>query len=40
MLGERQQLGVEHLDIDSFVPRSEIDQRFFDTPYYTNGFKE
>jgi DNA end-binding protein Ku len=24
------------IDIDSFVPRSEIDQRFFDTPYYTN----
>jgi hypothetical protein len=22
------------IDIDSFVPRSEIDQRFFDTPYY------
>jgi len=23
------------IDIDSFVPRTEIDQRFFDTPYYT-----
>jgi DNA end-binding protein Ku len=22
------------IEIDSFVPRSEIDQRFFDTPYY------
>ncbi len=22
------------IDIDSFVPRQEIDQRFFDTPYY------
>jgi DNA end-binding protein Ku len=22
------------IDIDDFVPRSEIDQRFFDTPYY------
>jgi Ku protein len=22
------------IDIDSFVPRSEIDRRFFDTPYY------
>src|SRR5580658_859046 len=22
------------IDIDSFVPRAEIDQRFFDTPYY------
>ena len=22
------------IDIDSFVPRSEIDHRFFDTPYY------
>src|SRR6516164_10297836 len=22
------------VEIDSFVPRSEIDQRFFDTPYY------
>jgi DNA end-binding protein Ku len=22
------------IDIDSFVPRSEIDQRFFETPYY------
>src|SRR6202007_768292 len=22
------------IDIDTFVPRSEIDQRFFDTPYY------
>jgi len=22
------------IDIDSFVPRSRIDQRFFDTPYY------
>jgi DNA end-binding protein Ku len=22
------------IDIDSFVPRSQIDQRFFDTPYY------
>jgi DNA end-binding protein Ku len=22
------------IEIDSFVPRSQIDQRFFDTPYY------
>jgi DNA end-binding protein Ku len=22
------------IEIDSFVPRSEIDQRFFETPYY------
>jgi hypothetical protein len=22
------------IDIDSFVPRAEIDQRFFDAPYY------
>jgi len=22
------------IDIDRFVPRQEIDQRFFDTPYY------
>jgi non-homologous end joining protein Ku len=22
------------IEIDSFVPRSEIDQRFFDSPYY------
>src|SRR5204863_1951635 len=22
------------VEIDSFVPRAEIDQRFFDTPYY------
>jgi len=25
------------IDIDSFVPRSEIDQRFFDTPYYISA---
>jgi DNA end-binding protein Ku len=22
------------IDVDSFVPRAEIDQRFFDAPYY------
>jgi hypothetical protein len=26
--------GTHTIDIDSFVLRSEIDQRFFDTPYY------
>src|SRR5205809_2684362 len=25
---------TDTIEIDSFVPRSEIDQRFFDTPYY------
>jgi DNA end-binding protein Ku len=32
---ERIQIESTHvIEIDSFVPRQEIDQRFFDTPYY------
>ncbi len=32
---ERIEIESTHvIDIDSFVPRQEIDQRFFDTPYY------
>src|SRR3981189_2456223 len=32
---EEIQIESSHIiEIDSFVPRSEIDQRFFDTPYY------
>ena len=26
------------IEIDSFVPRQQIDQRFFDTPYYYKSF--
>src|SRR5205814_9227590 len=32
---ERIEIESTHvIEIDSFVPRQEIDQRFFDTPYY------
>jgi DNA end-binding protein Ku len=32
--GETFWLGPLSIDIDSFVPRADIDQRFFETPYY------